>query len=576
MNSESEVAQVKRELREALEQQTATSEVLQVISSSLGELQPVFEAMLEKAVRICDAKFGNIYRWDGELLHLVAAHSTPPALAAARRRSAMRPTWNIGHMVATKAVIHVADLAANQAYSEHDPTSVAAVELGGVRTYVAVPMLKENELIGSFSLYRQEVRPFTDKQIELVTGFAAQAVIAIENARLLTELRQRTADLVESLEHQTATSEILASISGSMTDSKPVFGAIVRSVLRLFGTRYAVVQLLQDDMIHIAAIDGEAGFEKLADRYPRALDDSTAGGRAMLSKQVMQFASGGGDSQADPTAHAQFARDFGFNSTICAPMLRGDKVIGAIVTARRDAQAFTDKQASLIKAFADQAVIAIENARLFNELRQRTTDLTESLEQQTATSEVLQVISSSPGDLQPVFASILENATRICQAKFGILVLPEGDAFRVVATHNAPEAFVDMRRREPVFHPGPLTPVTRVAAMKQLLHIPDLAEDVAYKEHDPTVTRFVDSAGVRTLVLIPMVKENRFIGAIAIFRQEVRPFTDKQIALATSFAAQAVIAIENTRLLSELREVTGAADGYCRCAACHCEFSNRY
>ena len=307
-----ENARLLNELRESLEQQMATSEVLQVISGSLGELQPVFEAMLEKAVRICDAKFGNIYRWDGELLHLVAAHNTPPALAAARRRSAMRPTWNIGRMVATKAVTHVADLAANHAYSERDPTSVAAVELGGVRTYVAVPMLKENELIGSFSLYRQEVRPFTDKQIALVTSFAAQAVIAIENTRLLSELR-------ESLEHQTATSEILASISGSITDTKPVFDAIVRNLLRLFGTRFATVQLLHDGMIEMPAAGGQPGFETIMESYPRPLDDATVGGQAMLSKLVVQYSPVIGNPNV-PLQAQQIARDSGYNSIIAAPM----------------------------------------------------------------------------------------------------------------------------------------------------------------------------------------------------------------------------------------------------------------
>jgi GAF domain-containing protein len=540
------------ETKEALEQQTATSEVLQVISSSPGDLQPVFDTMLENAVRICDATFGNIYRWDGELLQLLAAHNTPPALAAARKRSSLRPTGTIGRMVATKTASHVADLAAHETYTEErDPGAVSAVELGGVRTVLAVPMLKENELIGSFTLYRQEVRPFTDKQTALVTSFANQAVIAIENTRLLTELRQRTTDLTESLEQQTATSEILASISGSLTDSKPVFDAIVRDLLRLFGTRYAVVGLLQDGMIHMGALDGDPGFERLADRYPVPVDDNTVIGRAIRSKQVVQQTPVI-DNPAAPGASARLAREFGYNSMLAAPMLRGDKVIGAIVTAHREPKAFDDKQVALVKAFADQAVIAIENVRLFNELRQRTDDLTESLEQQTATSEVLQVISSSPGDPQPVFEAMLENAVRICNAKFGNIYGWDGELLHLVAAHNTPPALADARRHQPI---RPSSIMRHFVETKTAIHILDSATHEAYAaERDPTAVAAVELGGVRTFLTVPMLKENELVGSFSLYRQEVRPFTDKQIALVTSFAAQAVIAIENTRLLSELRQ----------------------
>ena len=359
-----------RELTESLERQTATSEVLQVISRSPGDLQPVFEAMLENAVRLCDAKFGNIYRWDGELMHILAAHNTPPALAEACRQSAFRPSSIVRQMVETKEAAQAVDLAADKSYTdEPNPAALAAVELGGVRTFLSVPMVTENELIGSFSLYRQEVRPFTEEQIELVQNFAAQAVIAIENTRLLNELRERTDDLTE-----------------------------------------------------------------------------------------------------------------------------------------------------------------------------RTADLTEALEQQTATSEVLQAISSSSGDLEPVFATMLENAVRICDAKFGNIYRWDGEVLHLLASHNTPPAFAEARKHSPL-RPPPETPVGRMLAHKAAFHSADMAAHPGYIDRsDPGSVAAVELGGVRTIVAIPMLKENELIGSFSVYRQEVRPFTDKQIALVTSFAAPALLA----------------------------------
>jgi signal transduction histidine kinase/DNA-binding response OmpR family regulator/putative methionine-R-sulfoxide reductase with GAF domain len=450
----------------------------------------------------------------------------------------------------TKETYQVADIAAEPTLD--DELRVATIELAGARTLVGVPMLAEGEVIGSIVIYRQEVRPFTEKQVALLSSFASQAVIAIENTRLLSELR-------ESLAQQTATADVLKVISRSPGELEPVFAAMLENAVRICDAKFGNIYRLDGDLLHLAAAyNTPPALAAERKNVPLKIEQNSLTAPMVTTKAVNQIL----DAAADPAyaernpAAVTAVELGGVRTCIAVPMLKEDELIGSFTLFRDEVRPFTDKQIALVTSFAAQAVIAIENTRLLTELRQRTTDLTESLEQQTATSEVLQVISSSPGDLKPVFASILENATRICQAKFGILVLPEGDAFQVVATHNAPEAFVEMRRREPVFRPAPLTPITRVATTKQLLHIPDLAEDIAYKEHDPTVTRFVDSAGVRTLLLIPMVKEDRFIGAIAIFRQDVRLFTDKQIGLATSFAAQAVIAIENARLLGELRERT--------------------
>ena len=240
--------------------------------------------------------------------------------------------------------------------------------------------------------------------------------------------------------------------------------------------------------------------------------------------------------------------------------MREGTPIGLIILWRLQVRPFTDKQIELVETFADQAVIAIENVRLFDEVQARTRELSEALEQQTATSEVLGVISSSPGELEPVFQAMLTNATRICEAKFGIMWLRQGDAFRCGALHNVPPEFAEARRREPVVRAHPQSPMARAARTKQMVHIADVAVEPAYVEGNRAMVDLVELGGARTILVVPMVKENESIGVIAIYRQEVRLFTDKQIALLTSFAAQAVIAIENTRLLNELREVPAAAD----------------
>ena len=456
--AEAEVARLTRELNEALERQAATSEVLQVISGSPGDLEPVFAAMLENAVRICDAKWGNIHRWDGNALHLLATHNTPPAFAKARGRSPNYPgsdTAFFGRMVATKTVAHVADAAAEQPYIERsNPAFVDAVELGGARTALAVPMLKDNELIGTLALARQEVRPFTDKQIALVTNFAAQAVIAIENARLLNELRQRTTDLTpsEALEQQTATSDVLKVISGSPGDLQPVFDTMLANATRLCEATHGHVWTFDGEQMYAVAVRGDAPFVKwLQDHNPVRPIPGSAAERIVRGERFVHVA----DRRQEPAYRDNqtfrgLVDTSGIRASLSVALRKGETLLGMINVYRQDVRPFTDNQIKLVEDFATQAVIAIENARLLNELRQRTddltertADLTEALDQQTATSEVLQVISSSPGYLEPVFQAMLQNATRICEASYGTMWLHENDGqMRMAALHGTlPEAF---------------------------------------------------------------------------------------------------------------------------------------
>ena len=546
------------DLTEALEQQTATSEVLHVISSSPGDLEPVFATMLGNAARICDAKFGNIFRWDGDAMHLVATHNTPPAFAEYRKRRPLplKPNLPFGRMVEAKAVVHCADAAALPAYTEErDPDVVAAVELGGIRTFVAVPMLTENKLIGALIVYRQDVRPFTDKQIQLVKNFAAQAVIAIENARLLNELRQRTddltertADLTEALEQQTATSEVLKTISGSPGDLQPVFASMLENAVRICDAKFGNIYRWDGEALHVVATTHNTppAYAEARRRSPVRPNPKHILGRMVATKTVVHVLDAAEQREQYPE-YVTAVELGGIRTCLAVPMLKEHELIGSISLLRQEVRPFTDKQITLLTNFAAQAVIAIENARLLNELRQ-------SLEQQTATSDVLQVVSSSLGDLRPVFATMLEKAVRICEAKFGTLYLHEEGGFRLVAGHDVPE-FIEARGSSPI-QPAPGGGLDTAMRTKRTAHLPDLAATQSYAERHPRMVEAVELGGMRTVVAVPMLKDNDLVGVIAVFRREVRPFSDKQVALVENFAAQAVIAIENARLLNELRQRT--------------------
>jgi GAF domain-containing protein len=550
------------DLSEALEQQTATSEVLKVISSSPGELKPVFETMLAYAVRICGAKFGTLFLCEGDDFRVVAEHNTPPALVELHQRE---PTIRVGPSTSlyrskkAKQPIQIADLTAEPAYFERDPNRVALVELGGYRGVLSVPMVKEGEVIGAINMYRQDAGTFSDNQVELVKNFAAQAVIAIENARLLNELRQRTDDLTESLEQQTATSDVLQVISSSQGKLEPVFQKMLEKATHVCGANFGTMNLWDGESVNIAASynvpPAFAAWRQRTPIRPHAESGLALAIRTHHAAHVHDLRYGPAYLARDP-ANVAMVEIAGARTIVTVPMLKEDKVIGTMSIFRQEVRPFTDKQIALVENFTKQAVIAIENMRLLNELRQRTDDLSEALERQTATSEVLRVISSSPGELEPVFQAMLENATRLCEANFGILFVGEGNVFRSVAVHSPPSAYTDWYEHHPFFnvkdHPQSL--LARLAESREIIHIADLRLDPSYAARVPILVAFVDNAGARTVLVVPMVKEDKLIGAIVIYRTEVRPFSEKQIELVQNFAAQAVIAIENSRLLSELRE----------------------
>ncbi len=518
------------ELRESLRQQTATSEVLQVISSSPGELEPVFNAMLENAARICEASYGALWLRDGDGFRYAALHGDLPQVWIDSLRDGtvtrVRPDTPLARVAQTRKPIQVPDMGMDPSYRAGDPLPVSGVDIGGIRTLAAVPMVKDDMLVGIIAIYRKKVRPFTDKQIELVTNFASQAVIAIENTRLLNELRQRTDDLSESLEQQTATSEVLKVISSSPGKLEPVFQAMLQNAVSICEAKFGSMVLYDGDAFRRVALHGAPNaFAALQERDPIVPRSAHSLYRVADTKQLVHIADMALESPEEPIA--KFA---GGRTLLIVPMLKETELVGAIGIYRQEVRPFTDKQVELVQNFAAQAVIAIENTRLLNELRK-------SLQQQTATAEVLGVISSSPGELQPVFDAMLANAVRLCQASYGHMWLCEGNAFRTVALHGALPA-ANQWQSGALFHGSPEVPSVHAVRTRQPVHVADLRTTKAYLAGDQLARAGADIADIRTLVAVPMLKENESIGVIIIYRKEVRPFTEKQVELVSNFRSR--------------------------------------
>ena len=533
-----ELRERNRDLTEALEQQTATSQILGVIASSPTDIQPVLDVVAENASLLCEAADAQIFRVEGNECRIAASYGSIPI----PRPSEPRPLT--GGLLATRAIIdrktiHVHDVSTPEAKAEF-PENWALAGPIGIRTGLATPLLRKGVAIGAILIRRLEVRPFTDKQIALLKTFADQAVIAIENVRLFNELQERNAELREALEHQTATAEVLGIISRSPTDVQPVLNAIVESAARVCGIDDVLLRLREDNVMVL-----RAHFGPMVINRPEIGIDAPEYGW-MQEHGVLHI----------PDVRAQ--KDFpllgrfdNFRTFLAAPLRQRGEFVGTLTARRTDVRPFTPAQIKLLQTFADQALIAIENVRLFQELK-------ESLEQQTATSEILGVIASSPTDIQPVLDVVAESAARLCEASDAAIVRFDGNTLQTVAHYGTvpgADAPRILRGSEGQSLSAAISrgfPMGRAILDRQTIHVVDLRAEL--ETEFPDAHTLQEISGSRTVLATPLMREDTSIGGILIRRTEVKPFTDKQIALLKTFADQAVIAIENVRLFNELKE----------------------
>ncbi len=520
-----------RELQSSLEQQTAISEILRVISSSPTDVQPVLDAVAERAAHLCGTPFARVFLIDGDVLRPRAelwAGETQAHIAVGP--VPLRRTSIVGRAALDRETIHLQDVV--PLLDTEFPDARPNVEITGQRASLAVPLMREGGAYGAILLYRLEPRPFSADQIALVETFARQAAIAIDNVRLFNETK-------EALDQQTAISEILRVISSSPGDVRPMLDAVAERALKLCEATQSTIVLVESDKLRFAA--GVGGTPTLKDGETMPLDRGSATGRAVIDRTLIHMADLEMASEDEFPIGREMQRRIGHHAILSVPLMREDRAIGAIALWRMEARAFTDKQIALVKTFADQAAIAIENVRLFNETK-------EALEQQTAISEILRVISSSPGDVRPMLDAVAERALHLCGAAEAGIFLVEGDALRFAAGVGR-MLIPEENERFPL---GRGLVAGRAVIDRVTIHHPDIVPllDTEYPDARVPQQKF----GFRALLAVPLMREDRAIGAIALWRQEARAFTEKQIALVKTFADQAAIAIENVRLFNATKE----------------------
>ena len=543
-------------MEELRRQLSALSEVLSAISGSKFELQPVLDRVVRTAARLCRAKQALIFRFEDGAYRFAAGYSISPAYSEIERRSQISPSPGtlVGRAAMARRAVRIDDAWTDPLYERKEEAKV-----GGHRSMIGVPLLRDGEPIGVIGLSRSRVDPFSAQEIELATTFANQAAIAIENVRLFEAEQQRTRELTESLEQQTAAAEVLLVISRSQGELEPVFATMLEKAVRICGATFGNIYRWDGEALHIVATHNTPpAFAEERRRSPYRPDPKSPVGQMVATKTPMHVRDvmAGDAYLARRDTGAVAAVELGGARTVLSiPLLDKGKMIGAFFLCRQRVQSFTDKQIKVVQHFATQAVIAIENARLLKELRERTSDLTEALGEQKAISGVLQLLNDSSGELEPIFQAILENAVDICRAHFGNMFLYEDGAFRGVAMFNAPKAYVRARMTAPFTRP-PDSGLGRLATTKDVVHIADLLADKTYLKGDRFAVEGAELAGIRTLLAVPMLKEDQLVGCIIIYRQEPRPFSEKQIRLVKNFASQVVIGLENARLLNELRDRT--------------------